>query len=539
MTKFSTSKTLAIFIASVLLLPLITIASSIFTPDTQTWQHLLDTVFTDYVINSIVLAMCSAIGAILLGTSTAYLITRYKLPAQLFLQISLLLPLAMPAYIIAYTYTGMFEHSSVIHQFLREFFGQSEQTRILPNIRHLFGAICMLSLVLYPYVFILARAAFQQQHPSLREVSKLAGVSSFRHFIFVELPLARPAILTGAALVMMEALADYGTVAYFGVNTFSTGIYRTWFGMGNRNVASQLSSLLCVFVFLVLVLEKYARKDGRRYVTNQSMTTQLRSLSVVKRVCAFIFCLLIPLVAFYIPLFQLGWWAFFVAEINTQGFVELIKNTFLVAFLSASLLVVLAVFYSSLARQNRSQVWHKLNQILCLGYALPGIVIAVGVIVVAGTFDRQLNYATRYLFDYTPGLVLSGGVGILVFAYSVRYLSVALQNTETGLARVSKQMDEAALSLNPSRWRLFTGIHFPLLRASLLSAMLLVFVDVLKELPATLVLRPFNFNTLAVRAYELATDERLIDAALPALAIVLVGLLPVCLLIYQLQRSSK
>lgn len=538
MNGFNWIKIFAAIFASILILPLFSVLFSVFSPDLDTWQHLIDTVLVDYITNSVVLALGSATGAILLGTTTGYVMANYQFAAKAILQIVLLLPLAMPAYIIAYTYTGLMDFGSPLHQLIRDVFSLPSTVSVLPDIRHLSGAVVMMSLVLYPYVYLLSYAAFKSQPDALQNVSTLAGKSSLSHIFNVALPMARPAILTGGALVMMEALADYGTVAYFGVNTFSAGIYRTWFGMGNREVAAQLASALCLFVFLVLILEKYSRKDARRYVNNLANKKTTREVTGKGLVFIWLLCLLPPLFGFFIPSIQLLYWAVFTSEADTQGFSNLLGNTLYLSALAAFIIVALALMFSYVARMTSANHFSRLNQLLSLGYALPGLVIAVGVISISGWADRQFNMFTISWFDFRPGLIISGSITILLFAYSVRYLSVALQNTENGFARISLQTDAAALNLNPSRWHLLSRIHLPLLRPSILSAMLLVFVDVLKELPATLVLRPFNFNTLAVRAYELASDERLIDAALPAIAIVGVGLLPVCLLIYQLERRS-
>ncbi|MFC3120808.1 ABC transporter permease [Agaribacter flavus] len=538
MNGFFWVKTSALFFACLLVLPLVSVVSSLFSPDLATWQHLIDTVLADYVVNSIGLAFGSASGAIFIGSGAGYIMANYRFKGKVVVQICLLLPLAMPAYIIAYTYTGLMDFGSPFQQFIQATFGLAKNTRVLPDIRNLAGAIVMLSLVLYPYVYLLSYAAFKSQPTSLKQVSTLAGRSKYSHFFLIAVPIARPAILTGGALVMMEALADYGTVAYFGVNTFSTGIYRTWFGMGNREVAAQLASALCLFVFLVLFLEKHARKDARRYQNNTKSKHTAKQLTGKAVVLVTAVCMLPPLFGFFIPTSQLFIWAFFNSNADTTGFASLLGNTLYVSLVAAIIIVALAMLFSTLARYANKSFYNRIIQVLSLGYALPGLVVAVGVISVSGWLDRQINIFSMAWLDTRPGLVISGSITILVFAYAVRYLSVALQNTETGYARMPRQMDTAALSLHHKRSALFTRIHLPLMQSSVLSALLLVFVDVLKELPATLVLRPFNFNTLAVKAHELASDERLIDAALPAIAIVGIGLLPVCLLIYQLERSK-
>lgn len=530
-------------VAAIVLTPLLIVATSIFSIDTELWGHLLDTVFTEYVVNSLILALGVGLGTIMIGTYLAYIMVNFSFWGKSVLSWLVLLPLAMPAYIIAYTYTGLLDFSGPLQTMLRETFGWQRAEYWFWDIRSMSGAIVMMILVLYPYVYILARSAFSEQSYSFSKVSQLAGYSRFEHVKRVSLPLARPAILTGASLAMMESLADYGTVAYFGINTFSTGIFRTWFGMGSVQGAAQLSTVLCVFVLVLLVLEKHSRKDASRYQSRQAALVKPKQLSGGAGFAIFALCILPAVFGFIIPFMQLAIWSFEFAEVGDMAdFLSLIQNSLSLAALGASIIVLFAVLVSYCKRigeQSPSKMPIKsVEQALSLGYALPGIVIAVGVLIMAGWTDRQINVMTMAWFDYRPGLVISGGMAILIFAYAVRFISVALQNTETGFMRVPPKLDQAALSLSGSYRHLLAKVQIPLLSASLISALLLVFVDILKELPATLVLRPFNFNTLAVRAYELASDERLIDAALPAITIVLVGLLPVILLTRQLNKAS-
>jgi len=535
--------TVVCIIAALVLMPLFIVGASVFSIDTNLWGHLLDTVFTEYVLNSLLLALGVGTGTIVIGTYLAYTMVNYAFWGKSLLTWLVLLPLAMPAYIIAYTYTGLLDFSGPVQSMLREAFGWERADYWFWDVRSLSGAIVMMILVLYPYVYILARSAFAEQSHSFNKVSQLAGYSRFEHVRRVSLPLARPAILTGASLAMMESLADYGTVAYFGVSTFSTGIFRTWFGMGSVQGAAQLSTVLCMFVLVLLVLEKHSRKDASRYQSRQAASVKPKQLSGIAGIGLFLLCLAPAVFGFIIPFIQLTAWSFKFAEVGDLGdFVSLIQNSLTLAALGALIIVVFATAVSyckRLTQQSPSKVPIKsIEQALSLGYALPGIVIAVGVLIMAGWSDRQINLFTMAWFDYRPGLIISGGMTILIFAYAVRFISVALQNTETGFMRIPPKLDQAALSLSGSYRHLLSKIQLPLLSASLISALLLVFVDILKELPATLVLRPFNFNTLAVRAYELASDERLIDAALPAISIVLVGLLPVVLLTRQLNKAS-
>jgi iron(III) transport system permease protein len=530
---------ITLIISAVIVLPLLIVSFSVFEIDTSLWQHLFATVFSEYVSNSILLALGVGLGSISIGAYLAYFMVNYDFWGKSILTWLILLPLAMPAYIIAYTYTGILDYSGPVQQFLRTSFEWQRGDYWFWDIRSLSGAIVMMILVLYPYVYILARTAFAEQSRNYQKVSELAGYSRLRHAFQVSIPLARPAILTGASLAMMEALADYGTVAYFGVNTFTTGIFRTWFGMGNIQGAAQLSTILVMFVLVLILLEKHSRKDASKFQSRQQASAIKERLSGSKAFWVFAICLLPALLGFVIPFTQLLSWSLQYAQVGVwSDFFDLVKNSFMLAAAGAMIIVILALLVSYTKRISNNKSVKTAEQALSLGYAMPGIVIAVGVLIFAGWADKSINQLTMDWFDYRPGLIFSGSVFILIFAYAVRFISVALQNTETGFQRLPVKLDNAAMSLHGSLFKMLRKIHVPMLSGSLLSALLLVFVDILKELPATLVLRPFNFNTLAVRAYELASDERLLDAALPAISIVLVGLLPVILLTRQLNKTS-
>lgn len=498
------------------------------------WTHLLETVLGEYLGYSLALGLLVAGGSMLIGTSLAWLVCRYDFPGRSLLQWLLLLPLAMPAYIIAYTYTGWLDFAGPVQSALRAAFDWGYGDYYFPEVRSFHGAVLMLSLVLYPYVYLLARAAFSQQSQSLFDVSRSMGLGGLGYFWRVALPLARPAIVAGGALAMMEALADYGTVQYFGIPTFTTGIFRTWFGMGKQQGAAQLASLLCTFVLVVLVLEQYSRRQRRYYqqAVSRRITRQSAGWGIT------LYCFIWPFFGFVLPACILIRWVWLsgLAQLNAD-FMALIYNSFFLALSAAVLLVILALLYGYSKRLLPGAWVGGQVRLVSLGYALPGTVIAVGLLAPLGAFDQQLNRVSLAWFDIELGLLLSGSLFALLFCYAVRFLAVALNQVETGLERITPSMDQAARSLGLSPIKVLRQIHLPLLGGSLLSALLLVFVDVLKELPATLILRPFNFNTLAVRTFELASDERLQDAALPALMIVLVGLLPVILLTRALDKQ--
>lgn len=527
--------------ALLLALPVIIIFASWLEPQTEIWRHLRQTVLADYVVNSLLLAGGTGLGALFLGTGSAWLISQYQFIGRRYLQWLLLLPLAMPAYIIAYTYTGMLDFAGPVQSQLRSWFGWSYGDYWFPEIRSLGGAILMLALVLYPYVYMLARNAFAEQSASLLEASRTLGMTPRQHFWRVALPLARPAILTGMALAMMEAFADYGTVQYFGVPTFTTGIFRTWFGMGSAQAAAQLAALLTSFVLFLLLLEKWSRRKVRYYYQGQKHSAAaLRTVGPLHQLGLLLLCLLPVLLGFILPAWRLLSWALanWQRTLN-DSFWQLVWNSFSLAALAAVLSVVLALLFAYAKRLRRDPVVRLPVQLAALGYAVPGTVIAIGVMVLLGWFDRRIDLLFEQWFGVRTGLLLSGTLFALLLAYSVRFLAVSLHGIEAGLERIKPNMDNAARSMGLSPLQVLRRVHVPLLSGSVLTALLLVFVDVLKELPATLILRPFNFNTLAVRAHELASDERLADAALPALAIVLVGLLPVILLARSTERRMR
>ncbi len=523
---------LTLLAAGILLLPVIVVAASVFLSSGDIWQHLYDTVLAEYVANSLLLALGVGCLALPLGVIPAWLVTLYRFPCSRLLEWALLLPLAMPAYIIAYTYTGMLDVAGPLQSWLRAAFAWQYGDYWFPDIRSLPGAVVMLSLVLYPYIYLLARAAFLEQSASVVEVARTLGVKPAGTFFKVLLPLARPAIIVGLSLVLMETLADYGTVQYFGVATFTTGIFKTWFGLGSSIAAAQLSALLMLFVLFLIILEQYSRRQSRYHDTSTRYNRlEQKHLRGLRGLPALAVCALPVLFGFIIPSGQLLIWGMQTWRTSMDsGFFAIVVNSIELALITAVLAALLALAVSYARRQQPGIVTNSFNRLLGMGYAVPGAVIAVGVLIPFTWLDRHMSRWFGLLSDTDPGLLLSGTMAILVFAYLVRFLALSLNTVDAGLAKIKPSMDEAGRSLGLSGFRLLRRVHVPILRGSLLTAVLLVFVDVLKELPATLILRPFNFNTLAVRTYELANEERLADAAFPALAIVLAGIIPVIIL---------
>lgn len=530
---------ITVALALLLALPVLVVVGFVFVPAGDVWRHLVDTVLADYVVNSLLLMLGVALGTLIGGVGTAWLTTMCQFPGRGLFEWALLLPMAMPAYIIAYTYTGLLDVAGPVQSGLRELMDWGYGDYWFPRVRSLPGAAVMLSLVLYPYVYMLARAAFLSQSLAVLEVSRTLGNGPWRTFLTLALPLARPAVVAGLALALMETLADYGTVQYFGLSTFTTGIFRTWFGLGNPAAAAQLAAVLLGFVFALILLERWSRAGARYHATGQREQGIRRlRLHGLKGLLAWLFCLLPLLFGFLLPAGQLAFWSWsFAADGASDGFWRLTANSLGLAAGAALLAVGLALVIGYGKRLYPVASVRVSARVAGLGYAVPGTVIAVGVLIPFAWLDNALDARMRDWFGLSTGLLLSGTLFALVFAYLVRFLSVALQTVESGLGKIRPAIDDASRSLGLTPARTLRRVHVPMLRGSLLTAGLLVFVDVLKELPATLILRPFDFNTLAVRAYELASDERLADSGPAALTIVLAGLLPVILLSRAIARS--
>ena len=521
----------AVVIAAFISLPVIIIVSYLVQADGALWQHLLDTVLNDYLINSLLLLLGVGTGVILLGVPTAWLTSMCSFPGRRWLSWALLLPLAMPAYIIAYTYSGLLDFAGPVQTWIRDLTGLSYGAYWFFEIRSLGGAIIMMSLVLYPYVYLLARAAFLEQSVSSIEVGCSLGYSRWQALWKLALPMARPAIIAGLSLALMETLADYGTVQYYGVSTFTTGIFRTFYGYGDTAAAAQLAASLLAFVILLVLLERYSRRRARYHSAAESRArADLIPLSGSKAIMACVICLSPLMFGFIIPATQLLFWAVFEAEPLGWDFVGLAWNSFSLAFLAAIIAVILAIILSYAKRTKPIKPVRTVLAMAGFGYALPGTIIAIGVLIPLAWLDHRLIDIFGSLGWDSPGLLLSGSLVALLFAYTVRFLAVALGSVQSGLEKIKPSLDQAGRSMGHSPLDILRKIHVPLMRSSILTAVLIVFVDVLKELPATLILRPFNFNTMAVRAYELASDERLVDAAPASIMIVIVGLIPVLML---------
>lgn len=506
-----------------------------------TWAHLAATVLPEYIASTLWLCLWVGLGSAVIGVSTAWATVMWEFPGRRVLEWALVLPLATPAYVMAYTYTDLLQFVGPVQSALRETFGWERGDYWFPDVRTVGGAACMFVAVLYPYVYLLTRQSLIERAAGLNEAARMLGHGAWEAFFRVSLPLARPAIVAGVSLALMETLADYGAVSYFGVQTFTTGIYRAWFALGDRVAAAQLAAVLLGFVATLLLLERLSRGAARFHDSGRAGGSARRyTLPSVAGWGVTLTCALPLAAGFIIPGAVLLTWA--LSEGDAQfgaRFIGLAVNSFTLAAVASACAVLLALLLAYAVRSSRSRMVALARSAVGMGYAVPGAVIAVGILIPVTRLDHLLSGLWQQWTGVNPGLLLTGGIAALIYAYLARFLTVSLQAVESGLARITPSMDEAARSLGLGAGATLQRVHWPMLRGSLLTAALLVFVDVMKELPATLVMRPFNFDTLATQAYTLASDERLQEASTAALAIVAVGLMPLIALSRQIARSRR
>lgn len=528
----------AAIVSAFLLLPLGALAVTAIAGEAESWRHLASTVLGRYIANTLVLVVLVGIGVTAIGTTTAWLVTTCRFPGRRVFEWAMILPLALPAYVTAYAYTQLLQHPGPIQTWLRGLTGWGPREYWFPEIRSLEGAALVFALVLYPYVYLLARAAFLQQSATAFEASRTLGASPWRSFFRVALPMARPAIVAGTALALMETLADFGAVAHFGVDTFTTAIYKTWFSIGDRVAAVQLSLVLVAFVFLLLAFERIERGKRRVEEVRPGRGLERFELSGWRAAGAFAACATPLALGFVVPvtmLLVLG--IRFGDSPLSPRYLELMANSLTLAGIAAAIALVVAVVLAYGSRIAPSAPMRAATRLAGFGYALPGSVIAVGLLVPLTAFDNTLDGFMRSTFGIATGLILTGTIAALIYAYVVRYLAVALGTVDAAFGKIPPSLDGASRTLGKGAGATLLRIHLPLMKGGLLTAFLIVFVDVMKELPATLIMRPFDFDTLAVQAYRLASDERLAEASVPSLMIVAAGLVPVILLSWQIART--
>ncbi|MEL7346737.1 MAG: iron ABC transporter permease [Pseudomonadota bacterium] len=510
-----------------------------FMGDLEIWNVMAETVLPRYARTTLALMLLVGVGVTVLGTATAWLVSSTRFPGVRFFEVALALPLAFPAYVLAYAYTDLLDHPGPVQSALRAIMGWGPRDYWFPEIRSLEGAALMLTLVLYPYVYLLARAAFLMQSVTAAHVARTLGYGPWGTFFRVSLPMARPAIAGGAALALMETIADFGTVAHFAVQTFTTGVYRAWFSMGDRMAAAQLASVLLIFAVTLAVLERLQRGQAQRHQAGKRYEA-LRPYRLTgwRAGLAVAVCALPVLLGAVIPLIMLTSMGVGSGQNPFAArYVDFTLNSLTLAGLAAVITVCGALLVGYAVRLRPSRASRLAALLSGVGYAVPGSVIAVGLMVPLAVFDNAVDSVMEAYFGIDTGLLITGSITVLLLAYMARFMAVALNSVDAGLATVRPAMDQVARTLGASAASTLGRVHAPLLRGSLLTAALIVFVDVMKELPATLLMRPFNFDTLAVQAYRLASDERLTQASVPSLVIVAFGFVPVLLLVREIRRS--
>ncbi|WP_336098721.1 ABC transporter permease [Roseovarius sp. CH_XMU1461] len=532
---------LAWLVALLCVAPIVAAGLAALTGDLDTWRNVLAPVLPRFAGTTLLLVAIVGTATAAIGTGAAWLVTVYRFPFSRTLEVALALPLAFPAYVLAYAYTSFLDHSGPVQSLLRDVTGWGPRDYWFPEIRSMGGAAAMLIFVLYPYVYLLARASFRQQSSNAYLVARTLGHTPLTAFWRVALPMARPAIVGGALLAVMETIADYGTVAFFNVDTFATGIYQSWFSLGDRGAAAQLALCLLGFALLVAGLERVQRGRirtagrGARFETVEKPRLRGGAGWLVTALCA------VPVVfGFVIPLVMLGSMAVDSGQnILSARYAALMSNSVTLAALASVLTVLGAVVIGFHARMRPGRGARAMVLGAGLGYAVPGGVIAVGLMVPFAALDNAIDAAMEGWFGVSTGLLITGSVWLMVLAYMARFMAAALNAYDSGMATVPAHFDAIGRSLGQSGPRLLWRVHLPVARSSVLTALLIVFVDVMKELPATLILHPFNFQTLAVQAHRLASDERLNEAAVPSLALMAFGLIPVLILCRSIGREER
>ncbi|VXA77429.1 MULTISPECIES: ABC transporter permease [Aeromonas] len=510
-------------------LPVLALIFSAFSADGDLFRHLADTVLLDYLANTLGLVVGVVLLSLLFGVPTAWLVAMCQVPGRRALQWALMLPMAMPSYIVAYVYTDLLDYSGPLQAGLRTLFEWSRPADYwFPAIRSLGGAAWVLALVLFPYVYLLARASFLEQSVSLIHSSRLLGCTPWQSFRRLSLPLARPAIMVAVSLVAMETLADFATVHFFAINTLTTAVYDTWLGYGSLATAAKLSCMMLLAVVLLIALERRSRQRQQVFQKSMGHEQPLRyPLKGVSRWLAGLWCWGLVLAGFCLPFvilldygvryFELSW---------TPEFVRFAGNSLLISALTALLAMGIALLLGFFRRLDGGVKSLLPLRIAAMGYAMPGTVLAIGVLVPLTALDFGINDLAEWLGGQGPGLLLTGTLTAIVFGYLVRFVAIAIGSVESSMGKISPSLDMAARSLGQGAGGMLRRVHLPLVRRGLFAGAMLVFIESMKELPAALLLRPFNFDTLATHVYQFVSDEMLERGALGAIVIVLVGLLP-------------
>ena len=532
MNRLSYWSSLPLAVLVVFTAPILIVILSLFGGFSENWFHIFDYLIFDYVKSSLILVLGVASIVLAVGTVTAWIVTTYNFPGKRFFEWALILPLAIPPYILAYTFTGLFDPFGDANNLARSLLGMDNNFVLFPNVRNIYGAIIVFGFTLYPYVYLVSRSAFINLSRSMQESARLLGLSQFQVFYKLSLPLIRPAVIGGLMLVVMETLSDFGAVDHFAIQTFTTGIFRTWYGLYDLQTAMQLASLLLLVIVIFYILERNNRGNEIYSSNNSTFSPNIeQNLYGINAFFAFSLCFTPIFIGFLLPIIELSIWAY---EVNLKffdaNFINTFTNTIGLSLVTGLVCAALALLINFSVRYKPLFVINRLSSLLSVGYAVPGLILAVGIV-------QLFVYLDTSVFS-SLDVLLTGSLFGLILAYVIKTYALANSSIESGYERISNSLDDSSKILGTVGWSLLRKIHMPLLKTSILTSILLVMSDVIKELPATLILRPFNFETLAVSTYVYASEERMIQAAAPAIAIVMTGLIPIFFL-SKMIRSSR
>ena len=499
--------------------PALILFSNIFV-NSENWNHLVDTVLFEYIFNSLYIMFGVGILTSILGFSTAYITSFFSFTGSRFFHYALILPFAIPTYIVAYAYGGMFDITGSVTTFILNLLDKNLSEVYFFDIMSIEGSILVMSLVLYPYVYLISKTYLKAESGSIIDASKTMGLTNFQTFYKVVIPISRPAIVAGSILAVMEAVADFGVMDYYGVSTFVTGIFRTWLGMGSVEDASKLASMLMLFIFLLIFIEKFSRRNKKYKSSGKDFKPiKKQSLKGTKNILAFILCFIPFFFGFLLPFSQMSYWFFLSYEdVIDEDFMILLYQTLSLGISSALLITILAFVITYNVRVHKGKLSDILTQISKLGYSIPGAVVAVGIL--------SFFYMININFD----ILLSGTIIAVVFGYVVRFIGISINNYESGFSKIPQSYDDACKTMQMSSFQTFIKVTFPLIKGSMMASFIIIFIEVIKELPLTMILRPFNFDTLAVKSHELVGQAQVYESAVPAMFIVLFGIISVLIL---------
>lgn len=509
----------SVFLTLLISIPALLIFSNIFA-SSENWQHLVDTVLFEYIFNSLYIMFGVAFLTSILGFTTAYITTLFSFTGSAFFHYGLILPFAIPTYIVAYVYGGMFDITGSVTTYILNLLGKTLNEVVFFDIMSIEGSIIVMSLVLYPYVYLISKTYLRAESSSIIDASKTMGLTNFQIFYKVIIPISRPAIVAGVILAVMEAVADFGVMDYYGVSTFVTGIFRTWFGMGSVEDASKLASMLMLFIFILIFLERFQRKNKRYKSSGKDFKPiSKQRLKGSKNVLAFIACFIPFFFGFLLPFTQMSYWfAISYKDIIDEDFLTILVQTLSLGIGSSILITILAFIFVYNVRIHKNKIADNLTQVAKLGYSIPGAVVAVGVLSFFSIVDNSLD------------MLLSGTIAAVVFGYIVRFIAISINNYESGFTKIPTSYDDACKTMNIGSFQVFFKVTLPLIKNSVMASFIVIFIEVIKELPLTMILRPFNFDTLAVLSHELVGQAQVIESSVPAMFIVVFGIISVLIL---------